>query len=376
MATRGTKREHEPGKVAPAHEPLREVVGGAVLVREARHVHQHLHPTTACERVPSARSALRRRCSWRKRGCGTSAADRGDQERAPRGSSLDAGGVGEARRRAAADAARTGREVSRDGCETVREQSSIVTAANKAGRGYASDEAATARTLAEKLMLKYAFEEEEIRQARRGPAAGRDAGDPAVQRPRLRQPVRVDPPGTLPRTRRQHPVPRRRKSDWSDGNAYATSWASRLTSTSSTFSTPSSGSRSPRTSSRRLTRPTTTAPWPDAPRRHRGSRSRRTGTPWPDGRSSAVPSTGTRKPASRRRKATGARRRSIARASPKASWTRWRTGCGGCATRRSGKLAPTTPRPLTGCRSLSAPARRWWRSSCTSGSPTSVLLRR
>ena len=56
MATRGTKREHEPGKVNRPTSRYGKVVD-AVLVREARHVHQHLHPTTASERVPSAREA-------------------------------------------------------------------------------------------------------------------------------------------------------------------------------------------------------------------------------------------------------------------------------------------------------------------------------
>ena len=125
-------------------------------------------------------------------------------------------------------------------------------------------------------------------------------------------------------------------------------------------------------------RPTTTAPWPDAPRRHRLEVDRAgPGRLGRTARSSAVPSTGTRKPtASRRRKATGARRRSIARASPKASWTRWRTGCGGLRYEAEREARADDARLPTGCRSLSAPARRWWRSSRTSGSPTSVLLRR
>ena len=332
-------------------------------------------PTTACERVPSARSALRRRptSSWRKRGGGTS----GGPRRSP-------GALHAARlstpvewrsSKTGAATLSNGREVSRDG-ETVREHKfdQVTALLNKADNAATPpDEAATARTAAG-LMLKYAFEEEEIRQAQRRSG---------VETPEIRRfnvhdsgnPFGLDPPGTLPRTRQAHPAASPRATG--DGNAYSyvVGFPTDLDFLDLLYTIVrlsfSSNIEPP------FARPTTTAPVADAPRRHRGSRSRRTGTP-SAGRPSAVAFY-------RYAEANGIAKEEGHRRSPKVyresfaegfrgrdgepAWRIALRGGAGSSRRRRRDRA-------TGCRSLSAPARRWWRSSRTSGSPTSVLLRR
>ena len=334
-----------------------------MLVRE-RHVHQHLHRrrhASAFRQHEARQKAANNR--WEEARRGTSAATEEITKSALHAARLDAGGW-RSSKTGRGDALERKRGKPRWWRDRSRTQVRSSHRASQQGgqRGYAS------RRGGHREDRGRADAQVRLRGGGDPPGAARSGG-------RSRRRRSGGSTSTTPATRsgwilrelfrglaKHTPVPRRRRATGATGTPTATSWASRP--------------RLPRPSLHHRPALVLLEHRAAVPADYDGSGARctspasrksiaRTGTPWPDGqklRRCLLPVRG-----SQRHREGG---RPPALAEGLSRELRRRLPADGvrtvadCATRRSGKLAPTTPRPPTGCRSLSAPARRWWRSSC------------